>query len=172
MQKFYWKGLLLQAFSMADESSHDSVWNAYINKHNSEPFNAQQLLNFSKNKANNVIPLSFSNARKTFNRNKGKGKIGNISSNNNASNNTDTANSLSPANKSEPRSTKSTNNDLRSAVSISTGPSTQKTGIKHNVSSTTSALIAAQADKTIDISKVTGQEIDILLKEIDENEVH
>ena len=59
--------------NMGNESSQDVVWNAYIDKYNSEPATAQQLLNFSK--FNNVTPLSFSNARKTFNRNKGSSKI-------------------------------------------------------------------------------------------------
>ena len=75
---------------MADSASaNEATWNAYITKHNSEPTNAQQLLNFSKNKANNVTVLSFSNARKTFNRNKGKGKI-NIDNTSDTNNATDT----------------------------------------------------------------------------------
>ena len=55
-------------------SSHDAAWNAYIDKFDSEP-SASQLLSFSKMKSNNLIGLSFSEARKTFNRNKGKGKV-------------------------------------------------------------------------------------------------
>ena len=62
---------------MAEESTQDAVWNAYIDTHNFEPSSAQQLLNFSKKKVNNVTALSFSNARKTYNRNKGKGRIEN-----------------------------------------------------------------------------------------------
>ena len=69
---------------MANEATYDEVWNAYINKHNSEPNNAQQFLNFSKNKSNNVTALGFSNARKIFNKNKGKGKVDIVSSNTNS----------------------------------------------------------------------------------------
>ena len=69
---------------MADESSQNTVWNAYYDKHNSEPSNAQQLLNFSKVKSNNVTQLGFSHARKCYNRNKGKGRISNVSSSTNS----------------------------------------------------------------------------------------
>ena len=97
---------------MAAESGHDIVWNSYIDKHNSEPTNAQQLLNFSKNKSNNVTALGFSNARKTFNRNKGKGKIG-----------------IASSTKSKPNA------------------------------------------NAIDVTQVTGEDIDTLLNEIEQNEV-
>ena len=80
---------------MADESTQDTVWNAYIDKHDSEPTYAQQLLNFSKNKTNNVTTLTFSNARKTFDRNKGKGKIDNVTSNPSAKHSSDDSKSNS-----------------------------------------------------------------------------
>ena len=60
---------------MSAESEQDTVWNAYIDKYNSEPNNAQQLLNFSKNKSYNVPSLSFASARQTLNRNRGKGRV-------------------------------------------------------------------------------------------------
>ena len=59
----------------------DVAWKSYIDKHNWKTSTVQELLNFSKNKCNNVTALSFSNARKTFNRNKGKAKIDIVSSN-------------------------------------------------------------------------------------------
>ena len=52
----------------------DIVWNTYIDKHSGEPSNPQQLLNFSKRESK-VATLGFTNARKLFERNNGKGKI-------------------------------------------------------------------------------------------------
>ena len=56
-------------------SEEDIVWNAYMDKHSREPSNPQQLLNFSKNKENKVSVLGFGDARKLFEKNKGKGRI-------------------------------------------------------------------------------------------------
>eukprot|EP01084_Bolivina_argentea_P017873 33328_1 len=59
---------------MAEESAQNSVWNSYIEKHNTEPSTAQQLLNFARNKSNLVACFTYLTARQVFARNKGKGK--------------------------------------------------------------------------------------------------
>ena len=61
---------------MADEFVQDTVWNAYYVKHdNKEPRSAQELMQFSQDKNNNMTSLKYINARTTYTRNKGKGKI-------------------------------------------------------------------------------------------------
>ena len=124
---------------MADKATQNAVWNAYFNKHNCEPSNPQQLLNFSKNKANNVAALGFLQARNTFNRNQGKGKI----------------------------TIKSSNNINTNSTSM----------INSKISSSTSRAINKDASNKqnggldVDLSKVTGEEIDVLLTEIEQTEV-
>ena len=124
---------------MADEVAQNAVWNTYFDKHNCEPSNPQQLLNFSKNKANDVAALGFLQARNTYNRNQGKGKI----------------------------TTKSSND-------INANPTSM---INSNIPSSTSRAINKDASNKqdggldVDLNKVTGEEIDVLLTEIEQTEV-
>ena len=133
---------------MAEESTADLVWNAYLDKYNTEPSNAQQLLNFSKNKSNNVTNLSFAISRKTLNRNKGKGTINIIKS------------SKSNTSPSTPSS---------QHIDHPSSPirhETVNTEFEHDT------IALSTYETKIDLDKVTEEDIDTLLNEIDENEVY
>ena len=124
---------------MAEEAAQNAVWNAYFDKHNGEPSNPQQLLNFSKNEANNVAALGFLSARNTYNRNQGKGKI-----------------TIESSNDIGTASTPMSNSNISSSISraINEDANSQQNG-----------------DMDVDLSKLTGEEIDVLLTEIEQTEV-
>ena len=88
-QKYPFSNLKLAEKSDKDnvqKSGQDKAWNAYIDKHGSEPPNAQALLNFTKHKSRKHLlnfttrksragSIGYSNARQAYRRNKGKGKV-------------------------------------------------------------------------------------------------
>ena len=68
------------------KSGQDKAWNEYIDKHGSEPKNAQHLLNFTTKKSRKHLlnfdtrksragSIGYSNARQAYRRNQGKGKV-------------------------------------------------------------------------------------------------
>eukprot|EP01084_Bolivina_argentea_P243763 408564_1 len=58
-----------------DKNTENKIWNAYIDKHEQEPFNMDKLHNFANGPNNPYDSVSFQIATKIYRRNKGKGKI-------------------------------------------------------------------------------------------------